>query len=136
MLRRSLSSIHWSRTITNSLVSKSMTEALPAELWLEVFAHLGTMEDLCSLAQVCHQFAALSREDLLWQPLACPSWLPDVEDEEAGEAGNGLGSDVTWCGCGKRWRRGTPPFVRASKRTPNRRNKRQQHKKKVNKKMK
>ncbi|KAL6072615.1 Calcium release activated channel regulator [Balamuthia mandrillaris] len=67
-----------------------MTEALPAELWLEVFAHLGTMEDLCSLAQVCHQFAALSREDLLWQPLACPSWLPEVEGEEAGEAGKGL----------------------------------------------
>ncbi|KAL6040547.1 Calcium release activated channel regulator [Balamuthia mandrillaris] len=44
------------------------------------------MEDLCSLAQVCHHFAALSREDLLWRPLGSPSWLR--EDERGGEGGD------------------------------------------------
>ncbi|KAL6072628.1 Ras-related protein Rab-39B [Balamuthia mandrillaris] len=58
---------------------------IPPELLLEVFSHLRTMEDLCSLGRVCRLFANLSRADCLWRPLGCASWQQEEDEKEGDE---------------------------------------------------
>ncbi|KAL6061140.1 Ras-related protein Rab-27A [Balamuthia mandrillaris] len=71
----------------------NIVEVLPPELLLEIFSHLRSMEELCTVSQVCRLFAAVSREDLLWKPLGCPSWQ---EDEEATERGGQTSEVASW----------------------------------------
>ncbi|KAL6072627.1 Ras-related protein Rab-7A [Balamuthia mandrillaris] len=67
----------------------STVEVLPPEMLLEIFSHLGSMEELCAVSQVCRLFAAVSREDLLWRPLGCPSWQEQQAQDEEEANGDG-----------------------------------------------
>ncbi|KAL6076328.1 GTP-binding protein Rho1 [Balamuthia mandrillaris] len=82
--------------------SKAQTLAitqLPQEILLEVFSFLNAAEDLCRVAQACRLFAALSREDCLWEPLGCPSWEqqdPCTSEQQQRRQGKRPATNVVW----------------------------------------